>query len=450
MTEESRCVTHRVGWVDYFWMYATSALVILTGVLVYRLATTHLGKDGFSEYAISRRAIALIVPAIILGLGVAIPRQISLHLARGSALATRSCFLASLVILVAVASLFSLGANLFSGGFAYLFFGTPEYKHLALPVTTLIFGQVLNAAAYGYFRGRLQMKRACLLLGVNAGLIPLVGFLGSAGGTSSVLFWTGFMTTCVSTVALIAVLISESVSTTLRDLRRAAGELLSYGLRRVPGDFALAALMGLPCMVAAHYLSLREAGMIAFGAALLALAGSAFSPISVILLPKSTRMLQGGEHEALRKEVLRLLWISVGLSVIGTAVGELVMEMVIKLYLGPDYTDAAGIARFVLLGALPYIVYVCLRSLLDAAYVSALNSRNAIAALFVLILSLALGLQFSEGATPILIAWLAALWALGILTLVEVLKVIRGMSPWVNESFGARGESTRTTTSECM
>src|SRR5215467_10073805 len=47
-------------------------------VLAYKLAAHYFGKQGFSEYAVARRAITTIYPVCLLGLGVALPRYIAI------------------------------------------------------------------------------------------------------------------------------------------------------------------------------------------------------------------------------------------------------------------------------------------------------------------------------------------------------------------------------------
>src|SRR5690606_38890303 len=62
-------------------------------------------------------------------------------------------------------------------------------------------------------------------------------------------------------------------------------EALGYGVRRVPGDFALMALLGLPSIISVHVTGLEEAGMMAFCMTMVTVYGAIYSPVSTLLLP---------------------------------------------------------------------------------------------------------------------------------------------------------------------
>src|SRR3984893_10344698 len=56
----------------------TEFVVMASQILLYKLAAHYLGKTGFSEYALARRTVSLLQPAVMLGLGVGPPRCIAL------------------------------------------------------------------------------------------------------------------------------------------------------------------------------------------------------------------------------------------------------------------------------------------------------------------------------------------------------------------------------------
>src|SRR5215472_16552492 len=66
---------------EYASTFATQFADLGCQLLVHKLAAHYFGKQGFSEYAVARRAISTIYPVCLLGLGVALPRFIAVSAA---------------------------------------------------------------------------------------------------------------------------------------------------------------------------------------------------------------------------------------------------------------------------------------------------------------------------------------------------------------------------------
>src|SRR5271169_4508411 len=64
-------------WREYGSTFTIELSVFISQLSVYKLASRFLGKEGFSEYAVARRVIAVICPLALLGLIVALPRFIA-------------------------------------------------------------------------------------------------------------------------------------------------------------------------------------------------------------------------------------------------------------------------------------------------------------------------------------------------------------------------------------
>jgi len=165
---------------EQVWEYAPTFLtefaVMASQVVVYKLAANFLGKQGFSEYAIARRAISTIYPVGLLGLGVALPRYIAISARREEVTLQDRFFSATMwCVGLSVILIFAL-VNLMPSKFAYLIYSDGSYKSLTMPISMIIVGLTLHALAYAYFRGHLQMGRANIFQFVNLGTVPLLAF----------------------------------------------------------------------------------------------------------------------------------------------------------------------------------------------------------------------------------------------------------------------------------
>ena len=101
------------------------------------------------------------------------------------------------------------------------------------------------------------------------------------------------------------------------------------------------------------------------------------------------------------------------LVIVAVIVGELLIPPFVGWYFGKDFLPAIPIFRACLLGAIPYVVYVLLRNVLDALEVRAVNSRNLIISLAVLMTLCVLNPEIMSMALSLL----AALTLLSILSL---------------------------------
>ncbi len=394
-------------------------MILISGILVYKLAASFLGKEGFSEYALSRRTISLIVPVLFMGLGVGIPRYIAYASANPKPDNPDAYFLGGIYVLSLALLIFTIILHLLKKRFAFLFFGSSAYTYLMFPIVLVIWGLIVHGLCYSYFRGKLLMFKANLLQILNTGIIPLFAFF--FGRTvAMVITLTGVSMFIVSIFFLFMSVRKIKLKKNIIPHTR---ELLVYGVQRVPGDFGLAALLTLPATFTVHMAGLEKAGYVAFGVSLLNMAGSFFAPIGIILLPKASRIVATKDFCLLKSYVHRLLKVTLLLTVIGIFFFETFAEGIIKVYLGKNFPNLVSVTRIIMISGLPYAIYVSMRSIIDAYYIKALNTKNIIISLFLFLMSSGIVVSFTNNYVYLIFSFVVAIFILGILTLIDVNKI---------------------------
>lgn len=406
---------------EYAPTFLTEFAVMASQVVSYKLAAHFLGKQGFSEYAVARRAISTIYPVGLLGLGVALPRYIAISATREEATlqdrffsATLWCVGPSLVLVFAL-------INLMPSKFAYVIFSNASYRSLTTPISMIIVGLTLHALAYAYFRGHLLMRRANIFQFVNLGIAPPLAFFLGDRSVAGVLGRIGLFSIAISLIALAFTPWREFASGSTADAKK----LLRYGIPRVPGDFAHMALLGLPAFFVAHTVGVQQAGFVAFGVSILSMISAMFSPVGLVLLPKSSLMIATGAISELRGHVLTLVKISIGISGVLTALVFVFAHPLIQLYLGADFGDIARITRIVCLGAIPYSVFLVIRNVLDAFHDDAVTSLLLITSLGVLALSALPVFAGRANWNVLLLSFLLSLVVLGTVASLETARVFQ-------------------------
>lgn len=399
-------------------------MVLVTGLAVYKLAYHFLGAEGFSEYALCRRNITLTQPLLYLGLGVAIPRYMAYASARDRDPGGKKAddyFLSGLLMITITIMLATAVFNLLKGPIAFLLFGGAEYEYLILPINLALIGLMSFSVIYDYYRGKMLFLRANLVQFVNMGIVPLLAFFVGRN-TSQVLAITGLIWLGIALVLMPFILRHIRYE---RNLWSHAKELFAYGVQRVPGDFANTALFAMPAILTAHIAGVEVAGFVAFGTSVVVMAGSAFTPIGLVLLPKASQAVANKDIRLLKTYVMGILKVTSLVMAGGILVFEVFASQIIHLYIGDASIDLVQVSRVMIIASLAYCVHVSLRSVLDAYYFRAANTLNMLLALLLFFILAGAAIVFSGEYFLILFSFVAAIYLLGFLTLSQTARALK-------------------------
>jgi O-antigen/teichoic acid export membrane protein len=144
-------------------------------------------------------------------------------------------------------------------------------------------------------------------------------------------------------------------------------------------------------------------------------------PLGLVLLPTLTRLWAEdrgrasgyvGDVAALAAHVALLLGIQ----------ALVFADLAVRAWLGDGFDDAGTVVRIVVTPGALFVVYLMLRSTLDAVEVRSYNSRNSLLALLLFGVTLAatLGLDLMDPALSVAWAFAAGLTAQGLLTFITV------------------------------
>jgi len=399
------------------WTALTELLVMIAGVLVLKAAADLLGPAGFGEYTLTRRALNLMHLPLMMGIGIAAPRYIAIVRAGMSDKESQSSFVFATLMTGVIPALLVCGLlNLVPGTAAVILFGTSSLAHVIPAATVALAGVALHSVVYAVYRGQGRMVNANALQFVNLGIIPVAAFLFAAGGTASVLLAMGTAWLIFAGIAAAHAITSERLGWLgVASVRSHSATLLKFGLPRVPGEFALVVLFAIPALIAVRAHGVVVAGQFSAAISILTIAAGMFSPIGLVLLPRVSAQAAAGDLDGVRRLVVKVLTGGILLAGAGVAVGELIIPSLVRWYFGEAFMAAVPIFRACLVGAVPYVTYVLMRNILDAIDVKAVNSRNLIISLIVLV-SLCLA-----NSDVMWMAWsiVAALSLLGALTLYD-------------------------------
>jgi O-antigen/teichoic acid export membrane protein len=208
-----------------------------------------------------------------------------------------------------------------------------------------------------------------------------------------------------------------------------AAELARYSLPRAPGDLLALVMFAVPGIVVAHVSDITVAGNVAFGIAALGMIAVSVFPVGFVLLPVASRLLAAGSVDRLRGQVFIVARVVVGLIVVAIVIFEVFATQIVDLYLGPAFAGSVATLRVLMLGALPWGIYMSLRTVVDARHKRAVNAINVgVSFAFFTTLMLILRIWF-DPAYVVVPVFVISLYLLGALTVIEVWRITHSPLP---------------------
>jgi O-antigen/teichoic acid export membrane protein len=286
----------------------------------------------------------------------------------------------------------------------------------------MLIGLIFHSLCYGYFRGNLSMIKANFLQLINMGIVPLLAFF-LKNNLKEIILLNGLIIILVSFIFLTR--IAKNITFERNEIYTNLKELMAYGIQRVPGDFGLSGLFSLPSTITAHISGVTIAGYVAFGTSLLNMVGAGFAPLGLILLPKASQLVANKDFKILKTYIIKILKITFILTVLGIGFFEIFADKIIMIYLDTLNSDLLIITRIIISASIGYTIYVAMRSIIDAYYVKAINTKNIFISL-IFFLTVAFGtILVKKSYIFLVINLVVAIILLGILTLIEVKKVLK-------------------------
>ena len=396
-----------------------SGFALVSSVYVTRLLAQGLGLDEFGAYSLARRVIAAVLAFTTLGLTIAVPRYLGFH---SSAVEMQKAYILSGIALV----LLPMGAFLlisvtFPDIASSVLFGGAGSKTLLYGTLILLVGLTFHMTTYAIFRGRIQMKCANILQIFNVSLLPLtVALLMARSFNASAILTTMGLGIMIITLGPFLWQVIRSWNTSGLKLRKSAAELLRYGVPRVPANIGLALMFTFGPWLAVRLGEVREAGYFVVGQAVLIMLEEIAAPLGLVLLPRLAQLSGKQDRENLQSYVSNLTGFSLHVGIFVSVQLSVFADWITLLWLGEAYRSAIPIMRIILISAGGYIIYVSLRSVIDADEVKAINTRNIWIALAMSLIVALILFAFNPSILALAVGLSTGVAVLGVSTMIFV------------------------------
>lgn len=407
---------------DIIFSYFAEAIVLISGLLIFKVVLHYFGKDGFSIFALTRRSTSFLLPALLMGLSVGIPRYMAIACSTGNTKRGDTYLISGTSLLILVLFGFSLCLLFAKDTVAFLIFGSSQYSGYILPVVVMLFGYAAYTSIYSYLRGKLAITIASVFKSVNMGILPLVSCI-FASSVGQLLIIVGSSMVCFSVFVFIIIL--RRLSFAREQYIPCTRDLFKYGIQRVPGDFCMAGILALPVFATAHFAGVTQAGYVAFNITILNMLGMTFAPIGLILLPRASDLFARKEYAAIMIYIKRTAILALIIGGSFFIIIEVFTKQVLGLMFASVNEDMIQIARIMMITSLTLPLYVSQRSLLDAFYERPVNTINILKASFILGIFFLPGLFCALSTYYIALVFSLTYALLALLTIRELITINR-------------------------
>lgn len=395
---------------------AGQIIVLLVAFGLNKLLSIRLGTVGYGEYSIAIRTASVIAYVMLIGLGIAVPRYLAIYRQMGDQIKEARCIISAISILISLSSIIIGILFIFRVPFAQMIFGEIGYSILILPMLLYAFSIALTTFAYSYYRG-LDRFYMYSVSQIGVQLICLfLAFVSDKDVATLLRAWsivTGGYGIIVCAKVWAYYYPKANIKSYKYDLRSIIGELTSFCLPRVPGEFVLFAYTVAPLIIINHKLGMELTSFFAAATSVNSMISSLFSFVGVMLLPLVSKSLVNRQFDEANNKVKALGKVYLFLGISGIVFVEIFTPFVVNTLFSKAYLSCVPIVRIMILAVLPNAYYLLLRNPLDAVSKIPYNTIN----LLISFLFLNVFIYFSSSTTAYAVSFVAAYTLLGLLSM---------------------------------
>lgn len=401
-----------------------AVVVAICNVFVIRIIGKGLGAEELGIYTLVRRTVATVLPFSSLSIGIGLARYIALYAGKGQK--TESI----LPVAVALSSVTSLMVCLallaFSGSLSELIFNEKGRELLIILILFHLFGENLFICLYAFYRGQQRMFQANIwgmhVLGILPVLLSIV-FI-HMNNVNYIVFGIGVLF-YLSLFSLLPKIIDGIRRTNYGECKTIAIQLLDYSIPRAPGGVALMLIFTFGVLVSPHTGGIANAAYMSIGIWIFQILQTATDSFGQVVLPKAASYLGSGNEEYLVSKLRSIYDFILHVGLFTVIQLFLLLDFLIFIWLGAEYSKAVPIARIIILSMLPFFFFTMMRNIIDAVEKKAINAFNLYISLIITIAISLLLIKSGLGLSALAIGLTSGFLSLGVFTYIYMFRRYR-------------------------
>lgn len=369
-------LAHGIGH-DLFWTLLGQSVVMVVLLLLNKALSNDLSIEDFGKYNIIRRSTSVISFVLIGGLGISVPRYLSIAISKNKYREVQAYLTASLLYLFVVFILTTVLYLLLYGSLTNIVLGANNFRFYVVCLLYAMTG-AMNTYIYSYYRG-IGKFRQFNLSQIIVQLLLLVPLLFKIQDLYLIICsWT-----FLNAIYIISIFVKEHkdyyqlrcrFKVGIKTVKEKFRELFIYSFPRLIGDFFLFAYSAFPVIYIGNHLDLEQASYYSVGVSLVTIVTPLFSFLGIVLLPSISRMIANGQFAVANNIVTRVAFVYAGIAIALTVGLFFEMDLLIHIFFADKYLVASKIGRIIAISLLPQSMYYLYRNPNDAASVFPFNT----------------------------------------------------------------------------
>lgn len=375
-------------------------IVLLSNFLINKLVAIFVAVDQFGIFNIAKRSATLLGFVILLELGISIPRYFSLYF-KNDPKKAYEYYQLGLYLLITMIVIISTVVMFNQKLVALYIFGGYNFSNYVVPLLVYSIGIAINTFIFSAYRGAEFFYIYTVIQILSQVVNVIIIFLVRDFGISTILLAWGVSNVLLSILfmSIFARLNFEFKSIVIPNLLSRVKELLIYGIPRIPGEIIQFSYYLIPLMIVNYKFGSLTTGYFSASTGILQAFLPLFSYVGIVLLPKVSKALVGGEMPLVKRQVRYLSFVYLGFSILTVLFGIFFAKEIIQLLYSDEYIKHIDISRILLITLIPRAQFLLLRNPIDAISVKPINTISLGVSFFVM-----LSIMFFSN-SMIIIAW---------------------------------------------
>lgn len=361
---------------DVIWTFVGQVAIMLSHLLITKVLSNDLSVDGFGRYNIIRRSASVLTFVLLGGMGIAIPRYLSICVSKKQFRGVKITIIASLsyLLLVCLATLFLY--ILFKDYLCILVINNDSWTSY-LQIFFYSFVCCLVSYLYAYYRGIGKFKEFNIVQ-IYFQFAIMFPLLFHYSDVILIYRWWALLEFGLLIIFTLKEIYQyrslNNVKVTYLEIKTRSKELTVYSLPRLVGDFFLFAYSAFPLIYIGKVMTLQDVSFFSVGITLFTLATPIFSFLGVILLPLVSQLVANNNYKEADRLTFKLLKVYLTMAVTITMGMIVLMNLLVPIFFSNAYINAVGISRILSFSIIPSSLYYLYRNPIDAVSVKPYNT----------------------------------------------------------------------------
>lgn len=373
---------------DTLLTFITQLIVMLLGFIVNKILAVKFGVADFGVFNIAKRGGTVISFILLMGMGISIPRYLSMSFVQNKNTGTK--YFSNAVLLIFFNSLLALLLGLiFEKRLSIILFGTNNYSNLTIPIVIFAIGMTMNTFIYAAFRGSGLYVLFSVSQVIGQSLIMCSIFIGSTVG-SVILLWGIISVLFTLLLALIVILKTnkqyDMFKVSFKFYFHELKELIIYGAPRIIGEVIQFSYYLIPLIIINNNYSAHQTGMFSASTGILQMFLPFFSYLGLILLPYVSASIANKSFANVDKRINQLIFIYLGVAFGAIIFGYIFTDFLLKLLYSSEFLSSENVVRILLFTLAPRSIFLLLRNPIDAISKIPYNTLLLLISLVVLLI----------------------------------------------------------------